>query len=149
LALAGASLLLNRPVTLANGAVWGLCGFLAFSLAPASGLPPELPGMAAADLWGRQIWWWFTAGMTAAGLALMVERRSAAYWALALLLIALPHIIGVPHAPAEASNVPAHLASGFAANALASAAVFWICLGMAQGFINERSARRELTHDPA
>src|SRR5687768_11003687 len=60
LALSGASLLLDRPVTLANGAVWGLAGFLAFSLAPAAGLPPELPGMASGDLWARQIWWWFT-----------------------------------------------------------------------------------------
>ena len=149
LALAGASLLLNRPVTLANGALWGLCGFLAFSLAPAAGLPPELPGMAGADLWARQIWWWSTAGMTAAGLAIMAARRGGAYWALALLLIGLPHLIGVPHAPAEASNVPAHLASGFAANALASAAVFWTCLGLAQGIINERSARTAPTHDPA
>jgi cobalt transporter subunit CbtA len=149
LALAGASLLLGRPITLANGAIWGLCGFLAFSLAPAAGLPPELPGMPAGDLLARQIWWWFTAGMTASGLALMTVRKGGTFWAIALALIALPHVIGAPAAPEEISNVPAHLASGFAANALASAAVFWLCLGLAQGFINERSSRTAVSHDAA
>jgi cobalt transporter subunit CbtA len=149
LALAGASLLLNRPVTLANGAIWGLCGFLAFSLAPAAGLPPELPGIPSGDLWDRQIWWWFTVAMTAAGLVIAGSRKASVFWPLSLALIALPHVIGAPVAPEESSNVPAHLASAFAANALASAAVFWICLGLAQGFINERSARTALTHDPA
>jgi cobalt transporter subunit CbtA len=149
LALAGASLLLNRPVTRANGAIWGLCGFLAFSLAPAAGLPPELPGIAGGELLERQIWWWFTAGMTAAGLALAASPKGGLFLPLAIVLIALPHVIGAPVAPEEISNVPAHLASGFVANALASAAVFWICLGLAQGFLNERSAKAALTHDPA
>ena len=30
-----------------TGAGWGLAGYAAFSPAPALGLPPELPGMAA------------------------------------------------------------------------------------------------------
>jgi cobalt transporter subunit CbtA len=149
LALTGASLLLNRPVTLANGAIWGLCGFLAFSLAPAAGLPPELPGIASGDLLARQIWWWLTAAMTAAGLALAASRKGGLFWPLSIVLIALPHVIGAPVAPEESSNVPAHLASGFVANALASAAIFWICLGLAQGFVNERSAKAPITHDPA
>ena len=145
LALAGSSLLLDRPITLANGAVWGLAGFLAFSLAPAAGLPPELPGIPGADLWGRQLWWWFTAGSTAAGLALMAARNGTIFWVLSVALIALPHVIGAPAAPEESSNVPAHLASGFVANALASAAIFWVCLGLAQGFINERNAKAATT----
>jgi cobalt transporter subunit CbtA len=141
LALAGASLLLGVPVTLANGALWGLCGFLALSLAPAAGLPPELPGMAAADLWSRQIWWWFTAAMTAVGLALAAKRPQAGSLALAALIIALPHIIGAPQTSAHESNLPAHLASGFAANALATAAVLWVSLGLVMGFINERAQK--------
>lgn len=141
LALAGASLLLGVPVTMANGALWGLCGFLALSLAPSAGLPPELPGMTGADLWSRQIWWWFTAAMTAGGLALVAKRSSAPYLAFSALLIALPHIIGAPNAPEHESNVPAHLASGFVSNALATAAVLWVSLGLALGFINERAAK--------
>jgi len=46
-------------------------GFVAFSLAPAAGLPLGLPGMAAAALEARQIWWVCTVAATAAGLALL------------------------------------------------------------------------------
>ncbi|MEI2612914.1 MAG: CbtA family protein [Candidatus Promineifilaceae bacterium] len=41
---------------------------LAFQLAPAFGLPPELPGMAAADLGARQVWWCGTALATGVGI---------------------------------------------------------------------------------
>jgi predicted cobalt transporter CbtA len=37
-----------------RGLLWGLGGFAALHLAPAVGLPPELPGMASADLAARQ-----------------------------------------------------------------------------------------------
>ncbi|MGH6906961.1 MAG: CbtA family protein, partial [Aestuariivirga sp.] len=55
--LAGISLLVGIPITTTNGAIWGLCGFLAVTLAPAAGLPPELPGMPAGDLMARKVWW--------------------------------------------------------------------------------------------
>ena len=35
-------------VTARRGMLWGLAGFVSFSLAPALGLPPELPGVHAA-----------------------------------------------------------------------------------------------------
>jgi cobalt transporter subunit CbtA len=141
LALAGASLLLSLPITLANGALWGLCGFLAFSLAPSAGLPPELPGMPAADLWTRQMWWWFAAAMTAGGLAIIARHKGSAYLAIAAILIALPHLIGAPSPPSHETSLPAHLASGFVANALATTAVFWVVLGLIIGFINERTPK--------
>src|SRR4051794_22555403 len=43
-----------------QGLLWGLAGFAAFTLAPGFGLRPELPAMPAADLLGRQVWWWST-----------------------------------------------------------------------------------------
>lgn len=55
--LAAVSLLTGLQISRRNGMIWGLCGFLAVTLAPAAGLPPELPGMAAADLFVRQVWW--------------------------------------------------------------------------------------------
>lgn len=143
LALVGASLLLSVPVTLANGALWGLCGFLAFSLAPSAGLPPELPGMPAADLWTRQMWWWFAAAMTAGGLAVIARHKSNASLAIAAILIALPHLIGAPSAPSHETSLPAHLASGFVANALATTAVFWVVLGLILGLINERTSKEQ------
>ena len=41
LVLAGAALITGLPLTGANGATWGLMGFLAFSVAPSAGLPPD------------------------------------------------------------------------------------------------------------
>ena len=85
------------PITAANGVLWGLAGFVAFQLAPAFGLPPELPGMPAADLVARQIWWWATALATGAGL-LRASPDSATGPAIgvAAVLMLLPHIIGAP-----------------------------------------------------
>jgi cobalt transporter subunit CbtA len=149
LVLAGFSLLLKLPITLANGALWGLSGFLVFSLAPSAGLPPELPGMQGAELWSRQLWWWFTVAMTAGGLAVVAKYRRGVHLAIAAMLIAVPHLIGAPEAPGHETSVPAHLASGFVANALATAAVFWVALGFALGFVNERTSKETLTHDAA
>ncbi|MEE8123971.1 MAG: CbtA family protein, partial [Alphaproteobacteria bacterium] len=50
LILVAAVTLSGRHVDPGRGVLWGLAGFAVFTLAPALGLPPELPGMAAADL---------------------------------------------------------------------------------------------------
>jgi cobalt transporter subunit CbtA len=139
--LAGLSLLTGLRITRQNGLVWGLCGFVAVSLAPAAGLPPELPGMAAAELLPRQIWWVCTIALTGAGLYLLAARREAWAIALAILVIALPHVIGAPAAPHEASMVPATLAASFAANSLAANAVFWSCIGLFLGLALDRYAK--------
>jgi cobalt transporter subunit CbtA len=138
LVLTGASLLLGVPITLANGILWGLAGFLVFSLSPSAGLPPELPGMAASELWARQVWWVATVAVTAAGLALLTVARQRLLILLAVVLLALPHVIGAPHAPEHDSAVPAHLAAAFAANSIAVAAMFWVVLGLLIGFLNDR-----------
>ncbi|MBM3566002.1 MAG: cobalt transporter, partial [Alphaproteobacteria bacterium] len=54
--LVGAIMISSRPVDARSGALWGACGFVAFSAAPALGLPPVLPGMETAELGARQIW---------------------------------------------------------------------------------------------
>lgn len=41
---------LRAPTCTAQGLLWGLAGYATFVLAPTLGLPPELPGTAAADL---------------------------------------------------------------------------------------------------
>jgi cobalt transporter subunit CbtA len=138
--LAGLSLLTGLRITRQNGVVWGLCGFLAVSLAPATGMPPELPGMAAAELLPRQIWWVCTIILTGAGFYLIAARREAWAIAAAIFLIALPHVIGAPAAPHEASVVPATLAASFAANSLAANAIFWSCIGLFLGLALDRFA---------
>ena len=137
--LAGLSLLLNVPITRANGWVWGLLGFLTVHVATAAGLPPELPGMPVADLSARQLWWLGTIVATGAAIYLLTQRRDL--WApfAAVAIAALPHIIGAPQAHHDMpSDVPAGLASAFAANAIAAAAVFWLVMGVLLGHILPR-----------
>jgi cobalt transporter subunit CbtA len=127
------------PLDLATGALWGLAGFACFALAPALGLPPELPGMAAAELLDRQIWWIATALASAGGLALIAFARPVALKGLGVVVLAAPHIVGAPH-PHEAGAVPAELAAQFVAASLVAAAVFWIVLGALSGWLHRRLA---------
>jgi cobalt transporter subunit CbtA len=139
--LAGLSLLLNVPITRANGWIWGTLGFLTVHVATSAGLPPELPGMPVADLAPRQLWWVSTIIATGAAIYLLTQRREI--WApfLAIALAALPHILGAPEAHHQMNSaVPPALASAFAANAIAAAAVFWLVMGVLLGHILPRFA---------
>lgn len=134
----------GRALDWRRGLLWGLGGFAAFALAPAIGLPPELPGMAAAELGARQLWWISTAVATIAGLGLIVfagqkpALRIAAPLA-GLALIALPHLIGAPHHVAEAGALPAELAARFAVASLLAQAAFWAVLSAAAGYLLGRA----------
>lgn len=139
--LAAVSLISGLPITRQNGMVWGLCGFLAVTLAPAMGLPPELPGMPGGDLLARQVWWAGTVAATAAGIFLIATRGEAWALALAIVLIGLPHIIGAPLAAHTESAVPAGLAAAFAANAIAANAIFWVLIGQFLGLALNRTAK--------
>jgi cobalt transporter subunit CbtA len=141
LVLAAASVLSGIEVTARNGVIWGLAGFSVFQFAPAFGLPPELPGMPAADLASRQIWWWGCALATATAIFGMAKFRNWPAAAIGGVLILLPHLIGAPQQPEEASSVPAHLATSFAASALGVGAAFWMVLGPAYGWLTERAER--------
>jgi cobalt transporter subunit CbtA len=143
LVIGAVSLFANLPITFANGVVWGFAGFLVFTLAPAFGLAPELPGMPAAEVFPRQLWWWGTVIATGAAALLLAKTRATWAIALAVVLVAAPHFIGAPQPPEEASAVPAHLATEFAAAALGTAAVFWIVLGLAFGRLNDFFAGRK------
>ena len=136
--LAGVSLLSGMAITRRNGVIWGLCGFLAATLAPAAGLPPELPGMPAGDLATRQIWWIATIAATGLGIYLIASRREA--WAImaAVVVIALPHVVGAPLAESHETAVPAGLAAAFAANTIAAGAVFWSLIGLFLGLALEK-----------
>ncbi|KQT88203.1 CbtA family protein [Aurantimonas sp. Leaf443] len=142
LVLLSASLLLNRPLTAANGLAFGLAGFAAVALAPALGLPPELPAMPAADLGARQAWWALAAACTAGGLALLLLPRAALLRALGLGLLALPHVVGAPAPDELASPIPPTLAAEFAVASLATGAVFWALLGAGLGRAFDRLAAR-------
>ena len=131
--LAGVSLLTGFPITPKNGLIWGICGFLAVTVAPGAGLAPELPGMPAGDLVSRQIWWVATIIATGAGIFLIATRRELIWLAAAVVLIALPHIIGAPQPLTHETAVPAGLAASFAANTIAASAVLWSLIGLFLG----------------
>ena len=139
--LAGISFLSGIPITRSNGVVWGLCGFLAVTLAPAVGLPPELPGMPEADLLPRQIWWVSTIALTAAAIYLFATRREPWALAVAALLAVIPHVIGAPAAAHQPATVPPGLVAAFVANSIAANAIFWICIGLLLGLVLDRTAK--------
>jgi cobalt transporter subunit CbtA len=138
LALRQAVLRGSAPDT-ATGALWGLAGFACFALAPALGLPPELPGMQAPELVDRQVWWVAVALASVAGLSLLVFARAALWKALGAVILTAPHAIGAPHTY-ETGGVPAELAAQFVVASLAAAAVFWIVLGAVSGWLHRRLA---------
>ncbi|TMJ35099.1 MAG: cobalt transporter, partial [Alphaproteobacteria bacterium] len=136
--LAGISIVSGIRITPRNGLLWGIAGFLAVHLAPAASLPPELPGMPAGDLLARQAWWVGT--IVATGLAIWLFTQRNEMWAkvAAVILVALPHIIGAPMPPTHESGVPAVLSAQFAANTLAVAALMWLAIGGFLGFAMDR-----------
>jgi cobalt transporter subunit CbtA len=129
----------GRPFTASDGALWGAAGFAAFSLAPAFGLPPELPGMVSGDLIARQVWWIATGCCTASGIALLLY--STGSWRSAgIALIALPHLVGAPQADGHGA-IPGEMAAAFAAASLGASAVFWVVLGWVSGWAQQRLIR--------
>ncbi len=126
-------------ITARNGLLWGLAGFAATQLFPALGLPPELPGSAAAAVAERQVWWIMTAVLSLAGLGVLAWVKGPARWA-GVALIALPHIIAAPHPEAFAGVAPPEMAALFAARALGVGAIAWALLGGTAGWFWQRQA---------
>ncbi|GAC1532092.1 MAG: CbtA family protein [Ramlibacter sp.] len=126
-------------------------GLLSLDVWPTLGLPADLPGMDAADLGARQVWWLLAAASAALACALLAgiaTRRlpSRWRWLAALLLLALPFIIGAPQLLAEPL-------AGFDAQARAQLQTlhrefiwttrglslsFWIGLGCVGGWVFDR-----------
>ncbi|MCP8938051.1 CbtA family protein [Alsobacter sp. SYSU M60028] len=123
-----------------QGLLWGLAGFAAFSLAPALGLPPQLPGAAETPLGPRQLWWVATAAATLGGLGLVGLLRTPLAIVAGLALIALPHLIGAPQLAEAGSSVPLALSRQFVLAALATSFVSWVMLGWLTGLLHARSA---------
>lgn len=140
--LTGVMSLFGSGVDWRQGIIWGLCGFAVFFAAPSLGLPPELPGMQAADLAGRQTWWLATVAATAAGLGLLILSPMAGLKALGAALIAAPHVFGAPSIETAygeaAGRVPAELAAEFAIAVFVVTGLFWIVLGGLTGYFYNR-----------
>ncbi|WP_437880597.1 CbtA family protein [Pseudomonas sp. LRF_L74] len=129
---------LRAPGKTWQGLLWGLAGFATFVLAPTSGLPPELPGTAAADLLLRQYWWVGTAVATAAGLGLIAFSRNWLLRILGVVLLAIPHLIGAPQPEVHESLAPESLEQRFIIASLVTNALFWSALGLAAAWFYGR-----------
>ncbi len=133
------------PLDWRHGLLWGGAGYVVFFLAPAIGLPPEIPGAVAGPLEDRRLWWLFTVVFTAAGLAGLAFGKSPWRWAAPVLLV-VPHLMGTPQPPGAifAGQLPAaaagleRLAQQFiGATAIANAAL-WLVLGLASAWAVRR-----------
>lgn len=131
-----------RP-NLRHGLVWGAAGFAAFMLAPAAGLAPELPGVAAAGLEQRQLWWLLTVIATATALWLIAFHEVSWSIPVAIVLIVVPHLVGAPTTDAFTGPAPPELAAEFAARALAVGFVSWTVLGGAAALVWRRQNPEE------
>ena len=123
-----------------RGILWGLAGFACFTLAPSLGLPPELPGTEAAPLLERQLWWIGTVIATAAGLFAAARLRNVYGYAIAVVLIALPHVIGAPQPETPGGLAPEELEHKFILVAIVTSLVFWLALGILTGAFFKRYA---------
>ena len=141
LLLVAGFVLSGRPVNVLRGLLWGVAGFAVFSLAPAIGLPPALPGAPEVALVPRQLWWLCVVIGAASGLALLVFGASWWRW-LGLLLIVLPHPIPAPHNDEPLIAPLVALTQRFIVSTLAVNGVFWLVLGAVGGWLWSRQASR-------
>lgn len=128
----------GHRVSVKEGILWGIAGYIAIQLSPALGLPPELPGTPAAALEPRQIWWVVTATTTAVGLAFLGYGGRLVYWATGVVLLIAPHLIPAPHLDGYSGVAPPELSGEFVAHSLAISLVVWVCLGLAAGYFWNR-----------
>jgi cobalt transporter subunit CbtA len=134
----------GQPLALNNGygaivrygLLWGAAGWFCLFALPSLGQPPELPGMQAADLQARQIWWSLTVACSAGALALLCLVKAHWRW-LGLALLALPFAIGAPeHAGSAFAGMDAEvalqmqqLATRFVVATALASALQWLLLG--------------------
>lgn len=141
LLLAAGMALHGGDITWRRGLFWGLAGFVACTLAPGLGLPPDIPGTEAGPLLARQLWWVATAGVTAGALALLVFTRGKLTAAAAVALLALPHLYGAPLPDFAAAAAPPALARQFVVTVTVASLLFWAALGAATGYFYGRFGR--------
>ena len=141
LMLLAVMVLAGRPISARAGLLWGGAAFVAVSLLPALGLPPELPGTPAADILDRQVWWLGTAAASAIGLALVAFGGGWLATIAGLAIIVAPHVIGAPLPPSHDVTYPGALAGEFVIASLVVSAVLWSFSGAAAGWLYQRLAR--------
>lgn len=124
----------GKRVTALEGLLWGIAGFVAVQLAPAFGLEPELPGTVSAPLLDRQIWWAGTVLCSGAALAMIGYGRRPLWLVMAVVVLALPHVIGAPELGHFTGVAPPEVAASFAARSLGLGLAVWALMGWLAGW---------------
>jgi len=138
----------KRSISWSQGSLWGLAGFVAMFLAPALGLPPEIPGVTAAPVEHRQIWWLLTALSVAIGLGIFAF-TAVRIKALRLLFLVVPYVVGAPHVDGptfrhpdpNAAQALVYLHQQFIVISGITNLVFWLVLGLSCRFAFNRWLR--------
>lgn len=112
-----------------RGLLLGAAAWFCVQLAPSMSLPPAVPGFPYADLGDRQGWWMITVAMSAAGVWCIAMRPEWLVKAVGVAIIVAPHLWGSPVPEDLSSEVPAYIASAYAAASLATTLFFWLLLG--------------------
>lgn len=120
----------GHRTTVRSGLIWGLCGFITFQLAPAMGMPPQLPATPGPEVVPRQLWWAMTVVFTATALGLIAFGRGVLPIVIAVALLFAPHIIGAPRLDTYFGFAAPELAAHFAGASLAATALTWTTLGL-------------------
>jgi len=132
----------GTPITARWGILWGIAGFVAFHLAPGFTLAPEVPGVAAADVTARQIWWFATVAAAVVALWLIAFGRSPVMILIAAVLLAAPHLIGAPEPDTFAGPVPTEIGALFAARAFGVGLAAWVMLGAFAAYFWQREGEQ-------
>ncbi len=131
----------GHKVSLQTGLLWGIAGFVSVQLVPGIGLSPELPGIPAADLGARQVWWLITVVLTATALALFAYGRSGLFVAIGVALLIAPQLVGAPKLGDFSGIVPPELSAEFVSRTLAEAMAAWVVLGLAASYLWNRNSK--------
>ncbi len=123
----------GRPEQWRSGLLWGLAGYLSIFVAPSLGLPPEVPGTAAANLEDRQTWWLLTVLDTGFGLWLLAFAKTRTNQFFGAVLLFAPHLIGAPQPEVHSSAAPTELVKTFITATAYTNAIFWLAIGGLMG----------------
>ncbi|MFY1710255.1 CbtA family protein [Tritonibacter mobilis] len=119
----------GHEITARHGIIWGLAGFVAFHFAPGLTLAPEVPGVAAADVGARQVWWVATVASAGVAMWLIAFGGNLVAYVIAALLLVAPHVIGAPEPDSFTGPVPTEIGALFAARAFGIGMAAWVLLG--------------------
>ncbi len=134
-------------VSIKTGLIASIIGYSSFFLIPSLGLSPEIPGMVAAPLYLRQIWWISTVLLSLIALSVLFFNSNIKYKLISILAIFVPFIIGAPLPSFEAGTAPQELLEKFVESAYITNGLFWLVLGMISSVLYKKQFKEQETKE--